>query len=325
MKELVLGILAAMFFAVTFILNRSMDLAGGSWLWSSSLRFLFMFPMLLVIVLLRKNLTAVLKEMLRQPFPWLVWSFIGFVLFYAPITFAAASGPGWLVAGTWQLTIVTGTLLAPLFYETLSTNHGTVKIRKKIPLRALSISLLILVGIVLIQLQNARSLSLDGLLVGVFPVVIAAFAYPLGNRKMMEVCGGKLDTLQRVFGMTLACLPFWLILSAAAFIQVGPPPTSQVFQSFIVAISSGVIATTLFFIATNRVRDNQSKLSFVEATQSTQVVFVMIGEVLLLSSPLPNRFATVGLIIIVLGMLLHSYYSKVATTKQVPKPLMKIN
>lgn len=323
MKELVLGILASMFFSVTFILNRSMELAGGSWLWSSSLRFLFMFPMLLVIVLLRKNLTAVLKEMLRQPLPWLVWSFIGFVFFYAPITYAAASGPGWIVAGTWQLTVVTGTLLAPLFYETINTNHGNVKVRKKIPLRALSISLLILFGVVLIQLQNASNLSFNSLLVGVFPVVIAAFAYPLGNRKMMEVCSGKLDTLQRVFGMTLASLPFWLILSAVAFIQVGPPPTNQVVQSFVVAISSGVIATTLFFIATNRVRNDQSKLSTVEATQSTQVIFVMIGEVFLLSSPLPNRFATFGLIIIIFGMLLHSYYSKVVTTKQLPKLLME--
>lgn len=43
------------------------------------------------------------------------------------------------------------------------------------------------------------------------PVVIAAFAYPLGNRRMLEEYGGRLDTFQRVLGMTLASLPFWLI------------------------------------------------------------------------------------------------------------------
>jgi hypothetical protein len=42
MKEIVIGIFASMFFAVTFILNRSMELSGGSWIWSSSLRFFFM-------------------------------------------------------------------------------------------------------------------------------------------------------------------------------------------------------------------------------------------------------------------------------------------
>ncbi|KIN56735.1 hypothetical protein B4146_1332 [Bacillus subtilis] len=46
------------------------------------------------------------------------------------------------------------------------------------------------------------------------PVVIAAFAYPLGNRRMFEEYGGRLDTFQRVLGMTLASLPFWLILAA---------------------------------------------------------------------------------------------------------------
>ena len=28
-------------FAVTFILNRAMELSGGSWMWSSSLRFFY--------------------------------------------------------------------------------------------------------------------------------------------------------------------------------------------------------------------------------------------------------------------------------------------
>ncbi len=302
MKEIAIGILASMFFAVTFILNRSMELSGGSWLWSSSLRFFFMVPPLILIVFLRRNLKPLFQAMRKNPLPWFLWSFTGFVLFYGPITFAAAYGPGWLVAGTWQVTIVAGILLGPLFYET----HGTEKVRKKIPLRALYISMFILLGIVFIQFQNLGNLSMSLLLVGVLPVLLAAFAYPLGNRKMMEVCGGELDTFQRVLGMTLASLPFWVILAIIGLFQAGPPATDQVIQSFIVAICSGVIATTLFFIATNRVRKDHHKLASVEATQSTQVIFVMIGEVLLLSSPLPNVFASIGLCIIIVGMLFHS-------------------
>ncbi|WP_174732609.1 multidrug resistance efflux transporter family protein [Mesobacillus harenae] len=310
MREILIGVVASMFFAVTFILNRSMELSGGSWVWSASLRFIFMVPFLLLIVVFRKNLKALLTEMKSRPFKWLGWSFMGFVLFYAPITYAASYGPGWLVAGSWQMTIVAGTLLGPLFYVTIQTEAGPVKARQKIPLRALLFSTIIFIGVILIQWQKAASLTVGGIAVGVLPVAIAAFAYPLGNRKMMEVCGGRLDTFQRVLGMTLASLPFWLMLSLYGFFREGAPTSNQLFQSFIVAISSGVIATTLFFIATDRVRNDQEKLASVEATQSTQVVFVMMGEVFLLSSPLPNGLATIGLSVIILGMFMHSYYSK---------------
>jgi drug/metabolite transporter (DMT)-like permease len=315
MKEILIGIIASLFFAVTFILNRSMEVAGGSWLWSSSLRFIFMLPFLLIIVLFRNNLKQILLEMVKHPFQWILWSSIGFVLFYGPITFAAAYGPGWLVAGTWQLTIVAGTLLGPLFYEKIETNNGMMKVRSKIPLKSLCISLIIFIGVVLIQLENVETLTIHGIILGVLPVIIAAFSYPLGNRKMMELCDGRLDTFQRVFGMTLASLPIWLMIGGIGFITVGAPPPSQLMQTCIVAICSGVIATTLLFFATDRVRDNQSKLAAVEATQSTQVLFVMIGEVLLFSTALPNTMSFMGLFIIIIGMFLHSYYSKKISNK----------
>ncbi|WP_078555207.1 multidrug resistance efflux transporter family protein [Bacillus alkalicellulosilyticus] len=319
MKEILIGIIASMFFAVTFILNRSMQLSGGSWIWSSSLRFLFMVPFLVVIVLFRNNIKQVFQEMKQNPVSWILWSFVGFVLFYAPITYAAAYGPGWLVAGTWQVTIVAGILLVPFFFEIIHSKTGSKKVRQKIPMRALLFSSVILLGVAFIQWQKAGDLTLGAILIGVLPVVVAAFAYPLGNRKMMEVCGGRLDTFQRVLGMTLASLPFWIGLSIVGIVQVGPPSSDQVLQSFIVAVCSGIIATTLFFIATDRVRGNQGKLAAVEATQSTQVLFVMIGEVVLLSSPLPNGLALFGLVIIMGGMLLHSMYSKKGTTKGMKK------
>lgn len=319
MKEILIGILASVFFAVTFILNRSMELSGGSWLWSSSLRFIFMLPMLFLIVLMRKNVKQILKEMLINPFQWLIWSFTGFVLFYAPLTYAAAYGPGWLVAGTWQLSIIAGILLGPLFFEII----GDTKVRHKIPLKALATSLLILLGVILIQLEKANSLTTKEVIIGVLPVTIAAFAYPLGNRKMMEVCGGRLDTFQRVFGMTLATIPFWLVIAIVGFFQAGKPSSDQVFQSFIVAICSGVIATTLFFIATNRVRNHQGKLAAVEATQSSQVLFVMMGEIMLFSTPLPNIVSMIGLIIIIIGMLLHSYFTNKKDIKSKSTILLK--
>ncbi len=305
MKEIAIGIVAALFFAFTFILNHSMELDGGSWLWSASLRYFFMLPFLFAIVLYRKNYRQLHTEMKTHPKQWLLWSFVGFVLFYGPLTYAAAYGPGWLVSGTWQFTIVAGVLLAPLF---LTVIDG-IQVRQKIPIISLLISCIILIGILLIQIPQAKTVSIQALMLGIIPVMIAAFAYPLGNRKMMAVCNGRLDTFQRVLGMTIASLPAWMIMAVYALLTVGLPSSSQVFQSLLVGLSSGVIATILFFIATDRVRGDQGKLAAVEATQSTEVVFVIIGEMLLLGIPLPSPIALIGLGVIIVGMLLHSYHT----------------
>ena len=311
MKEIALGILASLFFAVTFILNHAMEMQGGSWLWSASLRYFFMLPFLLIIVFYRKGFSQLSGEIKAQPISWLLWSFVGFVLFYAPLTFAAAFGPGWLVSGTWQFTIVAGVLLAPLFVSVIAGKT----VRQKIPFISLLISCVILVGILLIQIPHAQSVSFRSLMLGILPVIVAAFAYPLGNRKMMEVCGGRIDTFQRVLGMTIASMPAWIIMAFYAILTVGLPSASQMFQSLLVGISSGVIATVLFFIATDRVRDHQGRLAAVEATQSTEILFVIIGEVLLLGIAFPSPLALAGLGVIIVGMLLHSYYTMIIGKK----------
>lgn len=310
MKAILIGIVSSLFFAVTFILNRSMELSGGSWLWSSSLRYFFMVPFLVGIVLIRGNMKGLLHELKTNPVTWILWSTIGFGLFYAPLTFAAASGPGWLVAGTWQFVIIAGLLVVPFFYKTVETKNGMQRVREKIPVKGLIFSSLIFIGILLIQLQAADDgIGMEMFLVGILPVVVAAFAYPLGNRKMMEHCKNNFDTFQRVLGMTLASTPFWLIIAGIGGATVGLPSKDQVFQSFIVGISSGIIATVLFFFATELVKHDQSKLAAVEATQATQIIFVIFGEVLLLSAPMPTMYSFIGLFMIAGGMVLHSLFS----------------
>lgn len=315
MKEILLGIVAALFFAMTFILNHAMELDGGSWLWSSSLRYFFMLPFLFIIVAARQRLPQMMHKINEAKAAWFLWSFVGFGLFYAPLTFSAAYGAGWLISGTWQFTIIAGLLLTPLFF--IHTKDGSI--RQKIPLKSLSISLFILLGIIIMQIPSATTVSAKTLLLGMLPVIIAAFAYPLGNRKMMAICNDELDTFQRVLGMTIMSLPLWIILAIYAYFTVGLPSSSQLIQSFIVGISSGVIATVLFFIATDRTRHNPSKLAAVEATQSAEIIFVVIGEILLLSIPFPSTLATIGLVIIILGMLLHSQYTVIETKRSLAK------
>ncbi|WP_449539588.1 DMT family transporter [Ferdinandcohnia sp. Marseille-Q9671] len=320
MKAIIIGIISSVFFAVTFILNRSMDLSGGSWLWSSSLRYFFMLPFLVGIVLARGNMRGLLQELKTHPLKWITWSTIGFGLFYGPLTFAAASGPGWLVAGTWQFVIIAGLLVVPFFYKSVETENGPKKVRETIPFKGLIFSSLIFIGIIVIQLQEATGgIGSEMLLVGILPVVVAAFAYPLGNRKMMEHCKNNFDTFQRVLGMTIACTPLWIIIAGLGYATVGLPSMGQVVQSFIVGISSGVIATVLFFFATEMVKHDQVKLAAVEATQATQIIFVMLGEVLLLSEPIPTMYSFIGLLLIAGGMVLHSLYSNRKTAIEVNK------
>jgi len=289
-----LGLAASFFFAFTFVLNHSMALDGGNWLWSSSLRFWFMAPMLLAIVGLRGKLGASLRHLRGNLGGYLLWSTVGFGLFYAPLTLAGSYAPGWLVAGSWQVTIIAGSLLQPWLT------------RQPIPWRGLRYSLLILCGIALMLWDQAAGLSIKDVLQGFIPVVFAAFMYPLGNRKMMAVCKDDVDTLQRVLNMTLASLPFWFVLSLFALLKEGVPPESQWVQSFWVALFSGVIATLLFFAATHRVRNDPHQLAAVEATQSGELLFTLMGEIFFLGSPLPSPLALTGIALVIVGMCIHS-------------------
>ncbi len=305
MRAILIVILGALFFSVTFILNRSMELDGGSWVWSASLRFLFMLPILLLIVGWQRNVKPVLTHIRQHPSAWLLWSTVGFGLFYAPMTFATIYGPGWLVAATFQLTIIAGSLLVPFL------NKGA-----RIPIQAMFISLIILAGVFIIQFEHAAAVSAASVILSVVPLIISAFAYPLGNRKMMQTVGKDLNTFQRILGMTIASMPFWIVLSVYGGIAHGMPGGSQILQTFIVAVSSGIIATVLFFYATELVHGDDHKLAGVEATQSGEVVFALLGELFFLSAPMPSFISFIGMALVIFGMILHSVVSALGTRKK---------
>ncbi|WP_102345057.1 DMT family transporter [Bacillus sp. Marseille-P3661] len=314
MKAIFIGVVASFFFASTFIINRSMELGGGSWLWSASLRYIFMIPFLMVVVFFRGNFKSLLKEMRARPFQWLLWSSVGFGLFYTPITFAAAYGPGWLVSGTWQTTIIAGSLLVPFLKTKVETEKGPILIKGEIPVKGLVFSSVILVGVIILQVQQASTVNINTMLLGALPVIIAAFAYPLGNRKMMQICDGRLDTFQRVLGMTIASMPFWLFVSVFGYLAHGAPSKSQLTQSLLVAICAGVIATVLFFYATDLARNSTKQMAAVESTQSGSVIFSVLGEMIFLSAAIPSNVSLVGLSLVVIGMILHSALSNRGTT-----------
>lgn len=298
-KALFLGVLSSLFFSFTYLINNSMAQSGGDWLWSTSLRFLLMLPALAVLTALRGGWEPILAEVRKSPGRWLIWSTVGFGVFYAPLSFASAYGPSWMVAGTFQFTILAGALETPLFRDA----DGR---RQRIPARLFPAFLVMIAGVFLLQMEHMGQGSVQSALRFALPVLLSAFAYPLGNRKTMELCGGRLTTLQRVFAMTLCSLPLWLLLAGAALARGGPPPASQTLQCLIVALFSGLIATLIFFHATQLVRHQPQRLALVESCQCGEVLFSLLGGILFLRDPWPGPAGWLGLILIVSGMLVNA-------------------
>ncbi len=167
----------------------------------------------------------------------------------------------------------------------------------------------ILIGVFLLQVNNIKNLELHTTLLTFLPILVAAIAYPLGNRKMMVISKNQLSTLERTYGMTLCSLPFWLLLSTFGLVSVGVPSTGQAIQAFLVALFSGVVATLLFFKATDLVKSSQQHLAVIESTQSGEVIFTLLGGILLLGDAPPDWLGTVGIFLIVFGMILNSLSS----------------
>src|SRR3546814_12501530 len=94
------------------------------------------------------GMAPVLRAIRAHPWAWLRYSAIGFVVFYVLLSYAASSGPSWLVAGSFQFTVIAGMLCAPFIYKDAS--------RKRIPRVALAIGVLILSGVMMMQAGHAH-------------------------------------------------------------------------------------------------------------------------------------------------------------------------
>lgn len=291
------GLLSALFFTLTYVLNRASASAGGHWAWTASLRYLLTLPLLLPLLPGFGGLRPVWRALRAAPGAWLGCSTIGFVGFYVLLTYAAASGPSWLVAGSFQFTVVAGMLCAPLLYR----DH-----RRRIPLAALAVALVILCGVLLLQVGHAGGgLDADAWF-ALGCVLVAAVLYPLGNRLLLlhlERTGDTLTATQRVFGMTLISQPLWCLLALVAWRVAGPPSGAQVLLAGGVALSAGVIATILFFQATGMVRDNPVALGAVEAMQAAELLFAMMLGVLWLDETWPTGLAGGGAVLVMAGIV----------------------
>ncbi|MDR7193917.1 multidrug resistance efflux transporter family protein [Luteimonas terrae] len=292
-----IALVSALFFTLTYVLNRASASGGGHWAWTACLRYFITLPLLLPLMPLQGGAGPVLRAIAAHPCAWLRCSAIGFLLFYCMLSFAASSGPAWLVAGSFQFTVIAGMLCAPLLYRDA---------RRRIPPAALGIAAAILVGVLLMQFgHGGPGLDAAGW-IALACVLTAAVAYPLGNRLLLlhlERTGEDLNATQRVFGLTLASQPLWLLVAAFAWHEAGTPSMSQVWLAAGVALSAGVIATILFFQATGMVRNNPVALGAAEAMQAAELLFAALLGALFLQEAWPQGRALIGAVVVTLGIV----------------------
>jgi drug/metabolite transporter (DMT)-like permease len=302
LAAIAIALLAALFFTLTYVLNRAIASEGGHWAWTASLRYLLTLPLLLPLMRWQGGMAPVWRALRAHPAAWLRCSSIGFVLFYLLLAYAADSGPSWLVAGSFQFTVVAGMLCAPLLYRRAAAGDP----RRRIPRAALAVGVLILAGVLLLQFGTAQG-GLDRAgWIALACVLGSAVLYPLGNRLLLlhlERTGEQLNATQRVFGMTLASQPLWWLVSAFAWQQAGVPAPAQVWLAGGVALSAGVIATILFFQATGMVRDNPAALGAAEAMQAAELLFATLLGVAFLHEPWPHGIGLWGALLVVAGIV----------------------
>jgi len=296
-----IGLLSGLFFSSTFILNRVMSLEGGHWVWSGSLRYGFMILLLLLLLPLIQGVKSTLdvfRLFLRNWVFWTIAGTIGFGGFYSLLCFSADHAPGWVVAATWQLTIIASLCVLMGF-------------GRRFPKKVWLFSGIIVVGVLLVNASHVDWENIEPLLLGGLPVLAAAFCYPIGNQLVWEAKKGKAslpnissplleNPFNKILLLSLGSLPFWLLL----IVINNPlaPSRGQVLSTALVALLSGILATGLFFLARNRA-NKPSELAAVDATQSSEVVFALIGEMLLLQAPLPDATAFTGIFLVVSGLI----------------------
>ena len=307
LRLLLLGTLSSAFFSTTFVLNELMSVSGGHWLWSASLRYIFMIALLMLIITFQSGISK-LKELYTLFIDyykfWIVSGTIGFGFFYALICFAADYSPAWVVASTWQFTVV-----ATLFV--------LIGFKRSFPKRVWGFSLMIFIGVCLVNLSHIEDFNLIQLLIGGIPVLIASFCYPFGNQLVWEAKNGGYKSIpdisspllsnafNKVLLMSVGSIPFWVVL--VLILMPSSPSGFQVLNTFFVAIFSGVLATSVF-LYTRSLAQNSKEIAGVDATQASEVIFALIGGYMLLGTQNLSSLSVVGIGLILIGLFLFSKF-----------------
>lgn len=327
-KMIVWGLIASAFFSTSFVLYQLMSVQGGHWFWSASFRCFFMWLLLSVFILLQNKLNPSKLLALGKLFVsyWQFWCVTGGIGLgtYGLLAFAADYAEGWVIAATYLFTVVASLVVLSFFGQSF---------QKKV----IVYSVIVFIGVVLANvgegLRHSTSQGTDWhalLLFGALPAFIASFCFPLGNQLIWQAGQPKGDSthhtdamseltskllqkvpqvtspllsnpLHKVWLMSLGSLPMWLVLGF--LVQPPAPSVSQMTISFLVALMAGVLGTTTFLHARSLAKQPQ-QLAAVDATQGSEIIFALLGGMLLLHTPMPSGLSFVGIALVIIGLVL---------------------
>jgi len=331
-KMIVWGLIASAFFSTSFVLYQLMSVQGGHWFWSASFRCFFMWLLLSVFILLQNKLNPSKLIALCKLFAshWQFWCVTGGIGLgtYGLLAFAADYAEGWVIAATYLFTVVASLVVLSFFGQSF---------QKKV----IVYSVIVFIGVVLANvgegLRHSTSQGTDWhalLLFGALPAFIASFCFPLGNQLIWQAAQPKghsthptdaiskaannetskllqkvpqvtspllSNPLHKVWLMSLGSLPMWLVLGV--MVQPPAPSVSQMTISFLVALMAGVLGTTTFLHARSLAKQPQ-QLAAVDATQGSEIIFALLGGMLLLHTPMPSGLSFVGIALVIIGLVL---------------------
>ncbi len=336
-KMIVWGLIASAFFSTSFVLYQLMSVQGGHWFWSASFRCFFMWLLLSVFILLQNKLNPSKLLALCKLFAshWQFWCVTGGIGLgtYGLLAFAADYAEGWVIAATYLFTVVASLVVLSFFGQSF---------QKKVIVYSVIVFIGVVLANVGEGLRHSTSQGTDWhalLLFGALPAFIASFCFPLGNQLIWQAAQPKGGTtphthatskaaskltselatskllqkvpqvtspllsnpLHKVWLMSLGSLPMWLVLGF--LVQPPAPSVSQMTISFLVALMAGVLGTTTFLHARSLAKQPQ-QLAAVDATQGSEIIFALLGGMLLLHTPIPSGLSFVGIALVIIGLVL---------------------
>lgn len=305
----------------------------------SKFSLFFMWLLLSVFILLQNKLNPSKLIALCKLFAshWQFWCVTGGIGLgtYGLLAFAADYAEGWVIAATYLFTVVASLVALSFFGQSFQKKVIVYSVIVFIGVVLANVG----EGLRHSTSQGTDWHAL--LLFGALPAFIASFCFPLGNQLIWQAGQSKGDSthhthatskaasnktrkvtselatskllqkvpqvtspllsnpLHKVWLMSLGSLPMWLILGF--LVQPPAPSVSQMTISFLVALMAGVLGTTTFLHARSLAKQPQ-QLAAVDATQGSEIIFALLGGMLLLHTPMPSGLSFVGIALVIIGL-----------------------
>lgn len=274
---------------------------------------------------------------------WCVTGSIGFGVFYTGICYAADHVAGWVVAATFMFTVVASLLVLLAFGQRFDKKFigyallvfiGVVLVNVSEGLRASALADINAAPMAEVLLYgalpalvaafsypignqlvwqvsfNAKKINTIQQQTSGTDTMQSSNSLAVQPQSLLQTLIARVPTIEtpllqnafnKVWLMTVGSLPFWLLLGM--IVRPEAPDTSQLFNTLLVALLAGVAATTIFLYAREQAQTS-SEVAGVDSTQASEVVFALIGGILLLGNALPSAMGLVGIALIMLGLIL---------------------